>query len=78
MKRKELPVYRSSIRQVCCLPVADAAESESSGDFLNARETPTAAKVDIQKIEIRPDLPPITPDTLLHFSMNMPAECRIM
>jgi hypothetical protein len=50
--------------------IADAAESESYGDYRNALIMATEAKFDLQNIEANPDLPPTIPYNLLDVFLN--------
>jgi hypothetical protein len=50
--------------------IADAAESESFGDYRDALVSATAAKFDLQNIEADPDLPPTIPYNLLDVFLN--------
>lgn len=50
--------------------IADAAEAESFGDYENALSMATAAKFDLQNIEVDPDLPPTIPVNLLDVFLN--------
>jgi len=50
--------------------IADAAQAESFGDYENALSMATAAKFDLQDIEVDPDLPPTIPVNLLDVFLN--------
>ena len=50
--------------------IADAAQAESFGDYENALSMATAAKFDLQNIEVDPDLPPTIPVNLLDVFLN--------
>jgi hypothetical protein len=50
--------------------IADAAEAESFGDYENALSMATAAKSDLQNIEVEPDSPPTIPVNLLDVFLN--------
>jgi hypothetical protein len=50
--------------------IADAAQAESFGDYENALSMATAAKFDLQNIEVNPDLPPTIPINLLDVFLN--------
>jgi len=46
--------------------IADAAEAESFGDYQNALGNAIVAKIDLQNIEVNPDLPPTIPYNALN------------
>jgi len=50
--------------------IADAAQAESFGDYENALSMATAAKFDLQNIEVDTDLPPTIPVNLLDVFLN--------
>lgn len=50
--------------------IADAAEAESYGDYRTALVMATAAKSDLQNIDMNPDLPPTIPYNLLDVFLN--------
>jgi hypothetical protein len=50
--------------------IADAAEAESFGDYQTALSMATAAKGDLQNIDVNPDLPPITPYNTLNIFLS--------